>query len=68
MSNETWLIGLGVDASKRVLVTTKNLVFGFELFIGVRSQKKGELTTVSSCKLFDDIGRYFLSGSWWAMG
>ena len=43
MSDETWLIGREVDASKKIVVATGNIVFDFELFIGERSQTKREL-------------------------
>ena len=33
MSNEAWLIGREMDASKKILVATRILVFDFELFI-----------------------------------
>jgi hypothetical protein len=36
MSNETWLTGRSVDASKKIFVTAKILLFDFELFIGGR--------------------------------
>ena len=38
MSDETWLIGRKVDASKKIFVATEILLFDFELFIGERSQ------------------------------
>jgi len=56
MSDETWLIDRETDASKKISVARRILVFDFELFIGALGQKE-ELTTLSSCKLFDDIGR-----------
>ena len=34
MSDEAWLIGREMDASKKIFVATGNLVFDFELFIG----------------------------------
>jgi hypothetical protein len=34
MSNETWLIGCKVDASKKILVVKQILLFDFELFTG----------------------------------
>ena len=34
MSDETWLIGRKVDASKKIFVATEILLFDFELFIG----------------------------------
>jgi hypothetical protein len=40
MSDEAWLIGREMDASKKIFVVTKILVFDFELFIGVRGQTK----------------------------
>jgi hypothetical protein len=58
MSDETWLIGRKMDASKKYLfVVTRILLFDFELFIGARVREKKELTTHSSCKLFDGIKR-----------
>jgi hypothetical protein len=39
-----------VDASKKIFMTTENLLFGFELFLGGQSDKK--LTTQSNCQLF----------------
>jgi hypothetical protein len=36
MSDETWLIGRKVDASKKIFVVTEILLFDFELFIGVQ--------------------------------
>ena len=39
MSDETWLIGHKVDASKKIFVVTEILLFDFELFIGDRRQK-----------------------------
>ena len=36
MSNETWLISRKVDASKKIFCGTENLLFDFELFIGVQ--------------------------------
>ena len=36
MSEETWLIGRKVDASKKIFVVTEILLFDFELFIGGR--------------------------------
>jgi len=40
MSDETWLIGREMDASKKILVATGNEVFDFDLFIGGRRQKQ----------------------------
>ena len=40
MSNETWLIGRRMDASKKIFVAIRNLVFDFELFIGELVIKK----------------------------
>ena len=39
MSNEAWLIGREMDASKIIFVVTRILVFDFELFIGELVQK-----------------------------
>ena len=43
MSDETWLIGREMDASKKIFVATRNLVFDFELFIG-GWREKGDVT------------------------
>jgi hypothetical protein len=51
-----------MDASKKIFGATEILVFDFELFIGELGQKMKELTTILSCELFDDIGRYFFAG------
>jgi hypothetical protein len=40
MSNETWLIGRKVDASKKLICGTENLLFDFELFIGGQSRRE----------------------------
>jgi hypothetical protein len=56
MSDEAWLMGRNLDASKELFVATGVLLCNFELFIGELVQKKDELTTSSSCGLFDDIG------------
>ena len=40
MSDETWLIGREVDASKKIVLATGNIVFDFELSIGERSSNK----------------------------
>jgi hypothetical protein len=40
MSDEAWLISLRADASKKIFVATRNLVFDFELFIGALGQKR----------------------------
>jgi hypothetical protein len=34
MSDEAWLIGREMDASKKILLAIRILVFDFELFIG----------------------------------
>jgi len=39
MSDEAWLIGREMDASKKIFVATGNLVFDFELFIGALINK-----------------------------
>jgi len=39
ISYEAWLIGRDMDASKKILVATRILVFDFELFIGVRCKE-----------------------------
>lgn len=60
MSEETWLIGREVDASKKILVITGILVFDFELFIGGRSvyfSGLGEEALKSSSILCYYIGR-----------
>ena len=39
MSDETWLRGRNVDASKKKFsVATETIVFDFELFIGVQAK------------------------------
>ena len=45
MSDEAWLIGREMDASKKIFVATRNLVFDFELFIGARGQEHEGLTS-----------------------
>ena len=57
MSNETWLIGRKVDASKKIFWATEILVFDFELFIGGRSQKDKGLI-LSSCQPFAQFMTY----------
>ncbi len=39
MSDEAWLIGREMDASKKISWATEILVFDFELFIGGRCEK-----------------------------
>jgi hypothetical protein len=38
MSDETWLIGRKMDASKKIFMATRIIVFDIELFIGARYQ------------------------------
>jgi hypothetical protein len=40
MSDETWLIGREMDASKKTFWAIGILVFDFELFIGALGQKQ----------------------------
>ena len=44
MSDETWLIGRKVDASKKIFVATEILLFDFELFIGARGQLVSDIS------------------------
>jgi len=39
LSDEAWLIGREMDASKKIFVVTGIVVFDFELFIGGRGQQ-----------------------------
>jgi len=39
MSDEAWLIGREMDASKKIFVVIWILVFDFELFIGALCEK-----------------------------
>ena len=48
MSDEMWLIGREMDASKKIFWATEILVFDFELFIGALSKKKNRSITLSS--------------------
>ena len=47
ISYEAWLIGRDMDASKKILVATRILVFDFELFIGARCEKQTLVTAWS---------------------
>ena len=55
MSDETWLIGRKVDASKKIFVVTGILVLDFELFIGGRCQNKSwQLSKATSSQVLID--------------
>ena len=45
MSNEAWLIGRGMDTSKKIFLATRILVLDFELLIDVRIAIHAEHTT-----------------------
>ena len=50
MSEEAWLIGREMDASKKIFIVTRILVYDFELFIGAL-REKGYVTSFRK-KLF----------------
>ena len=56
MSDEAWLIGRKVDASKKIFVATKTIVFDFELFIGELREKK------KSSRLFQAVSSLTILG------
>ena len=46
MSDEAWLIGREMDASKKIFMAARILVFDFELFIGGRGETRSWLIAV----------------------